>query len=42
LFNNLDISRYCDRRDMAKELWIAVYGFESFVGKDQSDWRKLD
>jgi hypothetical protein len=37
LFNNLDFSRYCDRRDIAKELWIVRYGFESLVGKDQYD-----
>jgi hypothetical protein len=42
LFNNLDFSRYCDRRDMAKELGIMRYGFESLVGKDQYDWRELD
>jgi hypothetical protein len=42
LFNPLDFSRYCDRRDMAKELWIVRYGFESLVGKDQYGWRELD
>jgi hypothetical protein len=38
LFNNLDFSRYCDKRDMAKELWIARNEFESLVGKDQNVW----
>jgi hypothetical protein len=26
-FNILDLLRYCDKRDMAKGLWIARYGF---------------
>jgi hypothetical protein len=33
LFNILDFSRYCDRKDRAKELWIARYEFESLDGK---------
>jgi hypothetical protein len=40
--NILDLLRYCDKRDMAKELGIMKYGFESLVGKDQYDWRELD
>jgi hypothetical protein len=42
LFNNLGYSRCCDKRDMAKELWIVRYGFESVVGKDHIDWKELD
>jgi hypothetical protein len=36
LFNNLDYLRYCDRIDMAKEIWIVRYGFESLV------WEKIN
>jgi hypothetical protein len=27
LFNNLDLLGYCDRRDMAEDLWIVRYEF---------------
>jgi hypothetical protein len=27
--------------DMAKEIWIVRYGFESLVGKDQHDWERI-
>jgi hypothetical protein len=33
LFNILDLLRFCDKRDMAKGLWNARYGFESLDGK---------
>jgi hypothetical protein len=33
LFYILDLLRDCDKRDMAKELWIVTYGFESLSGK---------
>jgi hypothetical protein len=46
LFNNLDFSRYCDGRDMAKGLWIVRYGFKSLVGKKiimiGKNWTKQD
>jgi hypothetical protein len=42
LFHILDFLRYCDRRDMAKELGIMRYGFESLVEKDHNDWREID
>jgi hypothetical protein len=35
LFNNLDFSRYCDKRDMAIELWIVRYGSESLAGRSK-------
>jgi hypothetical protein len=35
LFNNLGHSRYCDKRDMAKELWIVRYGFWELEWQDQ-------
>jgi hypothetical protein len=44
-FNILDFLRYCDRRDMAKELWIARYEFESLAGKVKmigENWTKQD
>jgi hypothetical protein len=31
--NILDFLRYGDKRDMAKGLWVARYGFESLDGK---------
>jgi hypothetical protein len=32
-FNILDLLRYCDERDMAKNTWLARYRFESVDGK---------
>jgi hypothetical protein len=32
-FNILDLLRFCDKRDMARGLWLARYGFESLDGK---------
>jgi hypothetical protein len=36
LFNNLDLLGYWDSR-YDKRLWIARYGFEGLVGKDQNN-----
>jgi hypothetical protein len=33
LFNILGLLRLCDKRDIAKELWIVRYTFESLNGK---------
>jgi hypothetical protein len=41
LFNILDLLRYCDKRDMAKEFWIARYEFENLARKDQNDYREM-
>jgi hypothetical protein len=41
----LDLLRYYDKRDMAKELWIARYEFESLVGRFimmGENWTKQD
>jgi hypothetical protein len=35
LFYILDLLRYCDKRDMAKELWIVRYGFGELEWQDQ-------
>jgi hypothetical protein len=40
LFNNLDLLRCYDKKDMAKEIWIVKYGFESLAGEDQYDLRE--
>jgi hypothetical protein len=34
-FSILDLLRYCDKRDMAKGLWIARYEFEILNGKSK-------
>jgi hypothetical protein len=44
-FNLLDFLRYCNKRDMAKGLWIARYEFESLAGKVKmigENWTKQD
>jgi hypothetical protein len=32
-FNIFDLLGFCDKRDMAKGLWVVRYEFESLVGK---------
>jgi hypothetical protein len=39
LFNNLDLLRCYDKKNMAKDHELWDYGFESLVGEDQYDWR---
>jgi hypothetical protein len=41
-FNILEILRFCDKRDMATEWWLARYVFVSFGWQSQNDWKRVD
>jgi hypothetical protein len=40
LFNNLDLLRCYDKKDMAKDSWFVRYEFESLAGEDRYGLRE--